>query len=1103
MPAIRFNVFLAVLLAAGLLAPQAWAASEVSGTTALAVYYDNSSSPNIAKNRFWNYSNASWNSPASALALNESEALAWVDLKANPTRDEYVLVAITNSSRAIASVYSNGAWGNELVLSTVTNYSQWGASVVFEHQSGDAIVVWNNGSADVPYAVWNGASWSAFSSILPDSCTAGANWTFLFPRFNSDEAILAYSDGQGRLCGQHWNGSAWDSQSNFENVTTAFADLGRFFSGAFEYSSGRAIVVWESSNGSSSNNGNINYANWTGSGWSARGRASNDVGSENDWISCDSQKSIGSQASNIISCISNEDTGSASDDVNAGQWNGTAWVETTWQSIDASAEGDGTDAKFIDIAFIGQSNKTLIAYVDNGDAFPTVKTCDTGSNCDANADFVTVSGSLSQCGEAANARFPTLVSDAFSNDTLVSWISKDSWNKCAALYNGSTNSLSSQSPSLGTGRKSFADGDSPVFSIAFKQHNQKPWAQDSQANASQALFGSTILFSSLWADDLQLSQYWFEYNRTGVFANTTPSLHSANSSWANFSITTNASDAGKTIRLRVWTNETRSAAWANTNAGLLNSTDWIDVSIIDGKPYSTEAASNASAQNAVLDWILFSARWFDDLALSQYWLEWNATGAMQNQTPSAFAFSNDSHSNVSVQIPVSSGGTVAARLWANDSLGNANATGLFFININSTPLFPSFQWQQFNFTNGSEYAAPLAIAFYANFTDDNGTAGVTLSFNGSNYTMALWNGTAVNGVWNYNLSGLGAGTYGFSYTAFDGAFASASPGFSLYVSKNSSAPLALHLNSSAQNLSIIEGQSVNASGFKGWSEGVLDLLRNATLLASGQDVSFSDEPAAGYWHYTLSYNETQNYSARGESLFVLVSPPSSGGGSSGGGGSNSGNPDFFPPAPTPISTPAPSAQPTSSPSVEAQPSATPLPGTNLGESTTPEVFYSIENAPGGLRVLRSVRVLPLADGGKYSVVTITVFNGGGASLQNVVVSGPVPQGELNFAGAPPQVEGSQAKWILPELRSGESKTFTFSLDRPMAKTEFDELTITAFATVSSQDIAPALGLLILVFTASGMTVWFVRKNRQLTPEQQLEQLAQEFEAERKQAEKSD
>jgi len=33
---------------------------------------------------------------------------------------------------------------------------------------------------------------------------------------------------------------------------------------------------------------------------------------------------------------------------------------------------------------------------------------------------------------------------------------------------------------------------------------------------------------------LQLSQYWFEYNRTGVFANTTPSLHSANSSWANF-----------------------------------------------------------------------------------------------------------------------------------------------------------------------------------------------------------------------------------------------------------------------------------------------------------------------------------------------------------------------------------------------------------------------------------------------------------------------------------------------------------------------------------------------------------------------------------------
>ena len=430
-----------------------------------------------------------------------------------------------------------------------------------------------------------------------------------------------------------------------------------------------------------------------------------------------------------------------------------------------------------------------------------------------------------------------------------------------------------------------------------------------------------------------------------------------------------------------------------------------------------------------------------------------------------------------------------------ESQNYSAACRTFFADFNTTAsTAPQFLWQSFNSTNSSEFNL-ASTAFFSAFSDDNGTASVTLSFNGSNYTMVLWNGTATDGVWNYNLSGLGAGIYDFSYTAFDGSFATASNGFSLYVSKNSSATLTLHLNSSAQNLSITEGNSVNASGFKGWTEGTLDLLRNATLLNSSQNPSFSDEPALGYWNYALSYNETQNYSARSESLFVLVSSPSSGGGSSGSGGS-SGNSEFFPIS-TPLPTPVQTIQPTTEPSAAVQPSSTPLPGTNLEESATPEVFYSIENAPGGLRILRSVRVLSYADGGKYSVVTITVFNGGAASLENVVVSGQLPQGGLNFAEAPPQVDGSQAKWILPELRSGESKTFTFSLDRSIAKSEFDGLAITAFATAASADFTPAIGIILLVLASSGLTAWFVRKNRQLSPEQQLEHLALEFEAERK------
>lgn len=968
----RFSILLFLLLFS-IQAELSNASSPTPGNGALIAYYNKTPGLEFPKYRFWNGSAGAWGSGFDAISLDPNEGLVWVQVESNPVRDEHVLVAITNHSRGVAMVYADSAWGSEFVFSNSTGASQFGASVAFEQVKGDAVLVWNNGSADVPYAVWDGQSWGAVRSILSDSCASGANWTYLFPKRDSDEAILVYSDGQGRLCGQHWSGSDWDSPKNFENVTTPFSELGRFFSGAFEYSSGRAIVVWESSNGSSSNEGNVNFANWSGSEWSGIGLASKDLGKQNDWISCSSQKSTGAQSSNIIECVSSEDTGSSSDDVNVGQWNGTKWVDDKWHSLDNSAEGDSNNGNFIDVSFIGETNKTIIAYVDNNDAFPTLKVCNTGSNCDDNGDFSAVSGALSQCGESANARFPKIASDAFSNDTLVGWVSKDGWNKCTAFYNGSTNTVGRQETKLGSGRTDAGSIDSPSFDLVFNSFNRKPWHSGASLNSSNVPPGGSVLFSALW---------------------------------------------------------------------------------------------------------------FDDFALGSYWLEWNASGAFSNESLAPFSESNASYSNFSKQVPANASGWFQARIWASDSRGKENSSGAFYFYANVSLVAPVFGWQNFNKTNASEFNPGEAVSFLASVTDDNGTSSVVLNVDGENHSMALLNGSSLDGVWVFDAPGLGAGSHSYEFFASDGGFSSESQVFELLVSRNSSAPLVFYLNSSHQNTSLSEGGSVNASGFKNSSEGSLDLLRNGTLLASGQAPFFIDVPQAGYWNYTLSYNETGNYSGKSETLFADVQAAAASGSSSSTTEGSSGNAGFFQ-TPTPLATPTSTA----SPSVAAEASASPQPtpgAESIFTESEPEVFLSIENV-GSLRLLKQARIVSSNVNGavkKSTVVTITMLNGGG-SLADVILYSDLPEGASGFNQTPDSIQGSQAQWRVDGLGAGESKTFAYTLERGIARSEFDQLKLTAFATGVNNGFQPSYAILLLLLAISGVGVWYWRAHRPKAEEEKL------------------
>ncbi|MBU1196969.1 hypothetical protein KJ765_00500 [Candidatus Micrarchaeota archaeon] len=88
------------------------------------------------------------------------------------------------------------------------------------------------------------------------------------------------------------------------------------------------------------------------------------------------------------------------------------------------------------------------------------------------------------------------------------------------------------------------------------------------------------------------------------------------------------------------------------------------------------------------DQILFYTYWYDESALSTYFLEWNGSASMANESAVVFSPSNDTWGNLTISVPAAIEGEVlGGRMWANDSTNQFNVTEFFFVNIlNQTPL---------------------------------------------------------------------------------------------------------------------------------------------------------------------------------------------------------------------------------------------------------------------------------------------------------------------------------------------------------------------------------------------------------------------------------
>ncbi|MBC7818685.1 MAG: DUF4347 domain-containing protein, partial [Planctomycetaceae bacterium] len=204
-----------------------------------------------------------WDGVSFGVEGNSASVGQWriIDGAEAPTRDEKILVGI-DSAGVISGEFWNGtSWAAlPFALDTVSSSTNHGFDVVYESASGDALLVWNNGtggSSPISYRVWNGTSWSAEQNISTPA-SGDARQLQLAADPNSDEMILVVSNDGKQEYALVWNGSSWassqvlDGGSGGEDHTSVFV--------AYESQSGEAVAVYDTGNGTT-----LNYRTWNGS----------------------------------------------------------------------------------------------------------------------------------------------------------------------------------------------------------------------------------------------------------------------------------------------------------------------------------------------------------------------------------------------------------------------------------------------------------------------------------------------------------------------------------------------------------------------------------------------------------------------------------------------------------------------------------------------------------------------------------------------------------------------------------------------------------------------------------------------------------------------
>ncbi len=298
--------------------------------------------------RFRIWSGTSWGAEQSGLSVGDT--IRYAEAAAAPTRDEYV-IATQGATGDVNVQIVDGTTdisGNKVEISTVSDLAQRGFDVAYETSSGDVIVVACAGTEAV-YRVWNGASWSATSSISL-SVSSNCEWVKLASDPTSDELILVVRDATTGV--NDYQALVWDGSSSWGNSLILGAQVTATNEGiAIEYeeSGGQAVVAVSNSSLNS-----FVWSAWNGSSW----LATSTVAIGNDFAGGRITRDVGSDA--MALCYVDITTA----DLGYVRWNGASW-DTPFTSVDTA--GNSSNSRPISCEFettAGRDGYIMIPYSD-------------------------------------------------------------------------------------------------------------------------------------------------------------------------------------------------------------------------------------------------------------------------------------------------------------------------------------------------------------------------------------------------------------------------------------------------------------------------------------------------------------------------------------------------------------------------------------------------------------------------------------------------------------------------------------------------------------------------------------------------------------------
>ncbi len=269
-----------------------------------------------------------------------------------PTRDEKIVVGVREDGKLNAMIWDGTSWTQNdpafFPLGTVSNTDTWNFDVVYESQSGDALLVYNNGFDLVGFSRWNGSNWS-FPGAVPQAVSGEDVQIKLAANPNSDEIIAVISTENNQTYASVWNGDAWSSTTyHFPGGDTAVDATDANI--VYEQQSGNAMVVYGYSGTE------VIYQVWDGTDFTGG-------------VLTEPPSIQGSARFTDLAADPNTDRialGVSTDDHEgwAAVWNGASWDTPETLSNNLSHK----DRQNVAVAFESQSGNAIAAYAHDSSA---------------------------------------------------------------------------------------------------------------------------------------------------------------------------------------------------------------------------------------------------------------------------------------------------------------------------------------------------------------------------------------------------------------------------------------------------------------------------------------------------------------------------------------------------------------------------------------------------------------------------------------------------------------------------------------------------------------------------------------------------------------